>query len=249
MCHLKRIRRPGRPRRSNAAPGLHRRWQPHPLHQGARQARPVHAGRSRGAMRPAAAAAPAVRAGRVRPGDPRLRQRDRRRDEPGARRRVAARHGRSDARLHRADQLRLRHAIDRHRLPLYPGRPVGPDPGRRRGSAEPRTADFQSPSGRLVCPPQRRARSMVEARGDARIPPFIPDAGDRPRTWPHRSDHRPQHGTDRRTGRASLSHHAAAGRRIRRRKPEPIGPRAARRILQGRDRACLRPRRHVVRPR
>ena len=88
------------------------------------QAGPVHAGRPCRAMRAAAAAAPAVRARRVRPGHPRLRQRHRRRDEPGARRGAAPRHGRGDDRLHRADQLRLRHAVDRHRLSVHPRRPT-----------------------------------------------------------------------------------------------------------------------------
>ena len=123
-CRRRRSPGPAPPawRRSNAPPGLYRRRQPHAVHQGARQAGPVHAGRSRRAMRPAAVAAPAVRAGRLRPGDPRLRQCHRRRDEPGPRRRASARHGRSDDGVHRADQLRLRHAIDRHRLSLYPRR-------------------------------------------------------------------------------------------------------------------------------
>ncbi len=119
-CHRKRCR--DRPPRSERPPGLHRRRQPHALHQGARAARPVHAGRSRGRLRAAAAAAPAVRARRLRPGHPRLRQRHRRRDESGARRGAAARHGRGDDGLHGADQLRLRHAVDRHRLPVHPRR-------------------------------------------------------------------------------------------------------------------------------
>ena len=114
----------------------------------ARGGRAVHAGRSRGRLRAAAAAAPAVRARCVRPGDPRLRQRDRRRDEPGARRGAAARHGRGDDRLHRADQLRLRHAVDRHGLPVHPRGQGRPDPGRRRGSAEPRAAGVPPERGR-----------------------------------------------------------------------------------------------------
>ena len=157
-----------RPRGVGRPSGLHHRRQPHAVHQGARQAGAVHAGRSRGAVRAAAAAAPAVRAGRVRSGHPRLRQRHRRRDEPGARRRAAARHGRGDDRLHGADQLRLGHAVDRHRLPLHPGRHIRPHPRRRRRSAQPCAAGVQPQRGRMVRAAVRGARDL--ARSSRRSP-------------------------------------------------------------------------------
>ena len=180
MCHLKRhrrrIRSPDRPRRSRAPSSLYRRRQPHAVHQGARQARPIHAGRSRGAMRATTAAASAVRAGRLRPGDPRLRQCHRRRNEPGARRRVAARHGRGDDGIHGADQLRLRHAVDRHRLPLHPRRRVRPSAGGRRGITQPCAARLQPQRGELVrtalC--RSRHRSKTHQRSSAFVLPSSP---------------------------------------------------------------------------
>ena len=45
---------------------------------------------------------------------------------------------------------------------------------------EPRATGVQSPRRRLVCPAQRRARSVVEGHGDARLPSVVLDAGDRP---------------------------------------------------------------------
>jgi len=77
-CHRQRSSRVKRSRRNRASAGLYRRWQPHALHKSAWQAGPLHACRSGGAMRPAAFASPALRAGRFRSGHSRLRQRYRR---------------------------------------------------------------------------------------------------------------------------------------------------------------------------
>ena len=170
-------------------------------------------------MRPAAAVAPAVRARRLRPGDPRLRQCHRRRDESGPRRRAPPRHGGSDDRVHRADQLRLRHAVDRHGVSLYPRRRVRSGAGRRRGIAEPRAAGVQPQRGQLVRKTVRRARHRRQTFGVSRLASVVLHAGDRARTRAHRSDHRAQYGPDRGAGRASVSYFAAAGRRIRRREP------------------------------
>ena len=167
--------------------GLHRRRQPHAVHQGARQAGTVHAGRSRGAVRPAAAAAPAVRARRVRPGHPRLRQRDRRRDEPGARRGAAARHGRGDDGVHGADQLRLRHAVDRHRLSyIRRASPTSSWPAARKRSA---TRRWCSAAARSTGTRGSTARA-ISGRASWRCAgfrPVVPQAGHRARARPHRS--------------------------------------------------------------
>ena len=192
----------------------------------------VHAGRSRRAMRPAAAGAAAVRARRVRSGHPRLRQCHRRRDEPGPRRRAAARHGRGDGGVHGADQLRLRHAVDRHRLPLHPRGQRRPDPGRRRGSAEPRAAGLAAAGRALVRRARRRQghRWRSSRRSPKRGPSYL-QADHRARARADRSDHRPQHGPDRRNGRPSVRHHPRAVRCLCRRKPQAA--RATRRRKAG----------------
>ena len=122
---------------SDARTVYHRRRRPHSVPQGWLQARPLHARRPRRPVRPPAAAAPALRAGRLRPGDPRLREHHRRRAEPrpggGAPARLRDGHGG----LHRGDQLRLGHAVHRPRLPVHPRRPVRHDPGRGRGEPQP----------------------------------------------------------------------------------------------------------------
>ena len=185
----------------------------------------------------------------LRSGHPRLRQRHRRRDEPGARRGAAARHGRGDGGVHRADQLRLRHAVDRHRLPLYPRGRLRPDPGRRRRSAEPRAAGVAAAGRALVrraCRRQGHSRQAGRARQGAA---GLFQADHRPRARPHRSDHRTQHGPDRRSGRPSLRHHARAVGRLCRRKPQAAGERASARLAQGRGRDRVRARRQILRSR
>ena len=64
--------------------------------------------------------------------------------------------GEGDGRLHRADQLRLGHAVDRHRLPLHPRGHLGFDPRRRRRGAEPRAAGLAATGRALVRRPCRR---------------------------------------------------------------------------------------------
>ena len=51
-----------------------------------------------------------------------------------------------------------------------------------------------------------RARSLVAAQGDRRLPAVVPQAGDRARARPHRSGGRSQHGPDRGNSRARLPH-------------------------------------------
>ena len=174
-CHRKRYH--DRRQRSDAASGLHRRRQPHAVHPRARPAGSVHAGRSCGGLRAAAAHAPAVCAQCLRPGDSRLRQRHGRRDESRAHRRAAARHGRGDDRVHGADQLRLRHAVDRHRLPVHPRGPSRSHSRRRRRGAQPRAADVSPQRGRLVCAAVRRPRSLVAGKGRRRLSSVISQAG------------------------------------------------------------------------
>ena len=198
-------------------------------------------------MRPAAVGEAAVRARRLRPGHPRLRQRHCRRDEPGPGRRAAARHGREDGRLHRADQLRLRHAVDRHGLPLYPRRRLGPYSGRRRRSAEPRAAGVAATGRALVRRVGRRQGYRRQNHGCAEGEAELLQADHRARTWPDRSHHRTQHGPDRRGGRPSLRHHPCAVGRLCRRKPQAAGKSAIGRLAQGRGRDGLRPRRQVLR--
>ncbi len=174
-CHRKRYH--DRRQRSDAAPGLHRRRQPHAVHPRARPAGSVHAGRSRRRLRAAAAHAPAVCAQCVRPGHSRLRQCHGRRDEPRAHRRAAPRHGRGDDRVHGADQLRLRHAVDRHRLPVHPPGQRRSHSRRRRRGAQPRAADVSPKRGRLVCTAVRRPRSVVAGKGRRRFSSVVPRAG------------------------------------------------------------------------
>ncbi len=61
---------------ADGATGFHHRRQPDAISESAQRTRPVHSGRSRRAVRPAVIGPAAVPAHRVRPGDPRLRQRD-----------------------------------------------------------------------------------------------------------------------------------------------------------------------------
>ena len=244
-CYRKpcRDRRP----RNSGPPGLHRRRQPHAVHPRARAAGPVHAGRSRRRLRPAAAAAPAVRARRVRPGHPRLRQRPRRRDEPGAHRRAADGHGRRDAGVHGADQLRLRHAVDRHRVSVHPRGPRRPHPRRRRRGAEPVAADLSQERGRVVCAARRRARPLVPHRRACGLSSLVPQAGHRARARADGSGGRAQHGPDRGNSRASLSYLAPSGRRIRGREPVAARARAEGTMVRRRARARLRPQRQGLR--
>ena len=186
-------------------------------------------------------AAPAVRAECVRPGDPRLRQRHRRRDEPGAHRGAAARHGRGDDRLHGADQLRLRHAVDRHRLPVHPRGQGRSDPGGRRGGAQPRAAGVQQAARSNGTRAMFAARDLwSRLKAIAGFRPSLLQAGDRPRARPDRPDRRSQHGTDGGDSRARVSHLAPRCRRIRGREPAPAREGAERELVRGRARAGLR---------
>ena len=191
-------------------------------------------------MRPAAAGAAAFRAHRLRSGHPRLRQRHCRRDESGPRRSAAARHGREDGRLHGADQLRLRHAVDRHGLPLHPRRRLRPySCGGRRG-AEPRTAGVAATGRALVCGPcgsqGHRRKNHGRAEGEAELFQADHRAGARA----DRSHHRTQHGPDRRSGRPSLRRHPCAVGCLCRRKPQAAGESAIGRLAQGRGRNRVR---------
>ena len=84
---------------------------------------------------------------------------------PGPRRRVAARHGRSDGRLYGADQLRLRHAVDRHGVSLHPRGRLRFDSGRRLGSAELRAAGLAAAGRALV---RRAGRRQGHSRASSR---------------------------------------------------------------------------------
>ena len=200
-------------------------------------------------MRPAAAGAAAFCARRFRSGHPRLRQRHRRRDEPGPCRRAAARHGREDGRLHGADQLRLRHAVDRHGLPLHPRRRLRPDPGRRRRSAEPRAAGVAATGRALVRRPCRRQGHRRKNHGRAEGEAELFQADHRAGARSDRSHHRTQYGPDRRSGRASLWRHPRAVGRLCRRKPQAAGESAIGRLAQGRGRNRVRARRQILRSR
>ena len=230
-------------RQSNRPPGLHHRRQPDAVHPGARSARPVHAGRPGGRVRAAAVAAATLRTRRVRPGDPRLRQRDRRRDEPGAGRRTSPRHGRGDDRLHGADQLRVRHAVDRHRLPLHPRWPVRSRARRRHRRAQPFPAALSPQRGRLVRALVRCPRPAVAIESAGRLAAVLRCAGRRARARPDRSHRRAQHGSDRRAARPSVPHLAARCRPIRGRKPAAARPRPQGGLLRRRARAGVRARR------
>ena len=199
-------------------------------------------------MRPAVVGAAAVCADRLRSGDPGLRQRHRRRDEPGAGRGAAARHGREDGRLHRADQLRLRHAVDRHRLPLHPRRRLRPDPRRRRRGAEPRAAGVAAAGRALVCRAGGRPRHRRQDHGGAEAEAVLSQADHRARARADRSDHRTQYGPDRRSGRPSLRHQPRAVGCLCRRKPQAAGECAITGLAQGRGRNRVCPRRQVLRP-
>jgi hypothetical protein len=200
-------------------------------------------------MRPPAAGAAAICTRCLRSGDPRLRQCHCRRDESRARRSASARYGRGDGGLHRADQLRLRHAVDRHRLSLHPRRQCRSDPRRGRRSAQPRAAGLAAERRALVrraCHGQGCAR---QGGGDRQGPAGLFQADHRPRARSHRSDHRPQYGPDRREGRAPVRHHACAGRCLCRRKPQAPCPCAGAGLAEGRSRDRLRPQGQVLRPR
>jgi alkylation response protein AidB-like acyl-CoA dehydrogenase len=218
---------------------LYRGRRAHALPAGARQARPVHSGRSRGPVRTAASDAPALCARRLRPGGARLRQRRGRRDEPGARGGASPRHGRLDARLDGADQLRHRHAGHRRRVSRHRGRQGRSRAGRRHGGAVACAAGFE-PRGdgmvRFLRDRQGPARQRQRADRSAR--PFR-QAGDRARTRPDRSDHGHEHGPDGRTGRASVQDLAPTGGCLCARKPPAAGAGAERRFPRRRGDAAV----------
>ena len=202
------------------AAGLYCRRQPHAVHSRAREAWTIHARRPCGGLRASATAAPAVSARCFRPGDPGLRERDGRRDEPGARRCAAARHGRGDDRIHRADQLRLGHAVDRY----------GAINTIREGRSDLVLAGGAEALSHTPLMFRRSAvdwyarlagarRPLVAHRRRARIPALLPQAGDRAGARPDRPRGRAQHGTNRRDPRPSLRHDAARRRPVRGRKP------------------------------
>ena len=232
-----------------ARSGFHCRRQPHAVPESTHRPRAVHAGRSRRSMRPAAARAAVVCARCVRSGHPRLRQRHCRRDESGARRSPSARHGREDGGVHSADQLRKRHAVDRHGVPLHPRRRVGFNSCRRQRGAELRTAGVAAAGGALVRGAGDRQGDSGEARRDREGASGLLQTDHRARARPDRSDHRTQHGPDGRSRRPSLRHHARAVGRLCRRKPPAVGACAGERLPEGRgrDRVCAR--RQILRSR
>src|SRR6202158_1202276 len=170
-------------------------------------------------------------------------------DDPGPGCRVAARHGGSDGGIHGADQLRLRHAIDRHGLSLYPRRHLRLDFGRRLGSAELRAFGLAAAGRALVRRAGRRQGNSRQDRGDRESAPGLLQADHRPGARADRSDHRTQHGTNRRSGRSPLRHHPRAIGRLCRRKPQAVGQRAGAGISQGRGRNRVRARRQILRSR
>ena len=82
----------------------------------------------------------------------------------------------------------------------------------------------------------------------AKTRPSLLQADHRAGARADRSDHRTQHGTDRRKGRLSLRHHPGAVGFLCRRKPQAARQRAGARLAQGRGRNRLRARRQVLRP-
>ena len=124
-----------------------------------------------------------------------------------------------------------------------------PDSGRRRGSAEPRAAGVAAAGRALVRRLGRRERRLCQGRGGAESPAGLFQAGHRPRARADRSDHRTQHGADRRGGRPSVRHHAGAVGRLCRRKPQAARQRAGAGLAEGRGRDRVRARRQILRSR
>ena len=133
-------------------------------------------------------------------------------------------------------------------LSLHPRRRLGSDPGRRRGSAELRAAGLAAAGRALVRGPGRRqGHSAARSGGDRESAPGLFQADHRPRARADRSDHRTQHGADRRSGRPSLRHHPRAIGCLCGRKPQAAGQRAGARFSQGRGRDRVRARRQILR--
>ena len=176
-CYRKRCR--DRRPRSRRPSGLHRRRQPHAVHQGARAGRarsrrsisPSHCGRPLLLRQPFAPDAfDQVILGCVNVIA----------DEMNPARVAALRLGMGDAMtgVHGADQLRLRHAVDRHRAISTSARAT--PTSILAGGAEALSHAplvFRTQRGRVVRAAVRRARHLVAARGACGIPSVVPQAG------------------------------------------------------------------------
>ena len=92
----------------------------------------------------------------------------------------------------------------------------------------------------LVRRARRRQGHSGQAGGARQGAAGLFQADHRPGARADRSDHRTQHGPDRRSGRPSLRHHARAVRRLCRRKPQAARQRAGAGLSQGRGRNRLR---------
>ena len=240
-----------RGRQADGATGLHRRRQPDAVPEGALRARAVHPGRSRRAMRPAAAG----RGNRLRPtafdqvilGCVNVIA-----DEMNPARVAALRLGMGEKMVAFTVQINCgsgMQSIDTG-LPLYPRGQGRPDPGRRRRSAQPRAAGLAAAGRALVRRPCRRQGHVVAklaALAKARPSFFKPIIGlERGLTDPITDLNMGQ--TAEMVG-ASLRHHPRAVGHLCRRKPQAARQCAGAGLAQGRGRNRLRPRRQVLRPR
>ena len=131
----------------------------------------------------------------------------------------------------------------------YPRRPFQPDPRRRRRSAELRAAGVAAAGRALVRRACRRQGHRRQDHGRAEGAAGLFQADHRPGARADRSDHRTQHGSDRRSGRPSLRHHPRAVRCLCGRKPQAARQRAIAGLAEGRGRDRVRARRQILRSR
>ena len=238
-----------RGRQADGKTGLYRRRQPDAVPESALRSRAVHAGRSRRAMRPAAAGAAAVCAqafDQVILGCVNVIA-----DEMNPARVAALRLGMGEKMVAFTVQINCgsgMQSIDTAYRYIREGVSDLDSGGWRRG-AEPRAAGVAATGRALVCGPcgreGHRRKNHGRAEGEAEL--FQADHRAGART--DRSHHRTQHGPDRRSGRASLWRHPRAVGRLCRRKPQAAGEGAIGRLAQGRGRNRVRARRKILRSR